>query len=52
MIQLPLEQAQAIRAYLGTRPFDEVAAACVWLDAAIRATQQPKPQPQEPSDAR
>ncbi len=39
MIQLPLEQAQALRAYLGTRPYDEVAAACVWLDAAIRAAQ-------------
>lgn len=50
MIQLPLEQAQAIRAYLGTRPFDEVAAACLWLDAAIRTSQQD--QPQESTDAR
>jgi len=50
-ITLPLDQAQALRAYCGSRPHDEVAAACTWLDDAIRfASVPPFTQPQPPTE--
>lgn len=42
MIQLTLEQATRLRAYLLTRPAGEVLAAILWLDAAITAAEKDK----------
>lgn len=36
IVTLTVEQAAAIRRYLGTRPHDEVAEGCACLDAALR----------------
>lgn len=36
-VSIDARKLAAIRQYLGARPYDEVAAACAWIDEALEA---------------